>query len=325
MSNTAPILSTIVVSYNTADLTCNAVDSVLDEYRHSHIDGEVIVIDNNSSDNSVDKLRKLFSNHIQLIQNKHNSGFAAANNQGIKRAKGKYVFLLNSDTVIHPGSIKQLLNVFTRYPDKDTSEQANTQLADRVGIVSGKLLNLDGSLQKQGGALPTLWTLFLWWVLPLPANLVPFPPQWSYHIEDEHFFEKEQLIGWVGGTAMMIRHEVIEEIGLLDEGIFMYSEDVEYCLRAKNHHWDTLYTPHSEITHFGSASSSPEFATLGEIIGLNHLANKHFSAWKYTFTRKLLRLGSLLRLVLFGIILGHEKKKKIYQEAYSKLSAFSKN
>lgn len=320
MKKTAPLVSTIIVSYNTADLTCHAVQAVLNNYKHTHIDGEVIVVDNKSTDSSVTRLRKLFHDHIHLIQNKKNLGFAAGNNIGILKSRGQFVFLLNSDTVISNGDIKELLSTFQRYPDVNTAEQANTNEVDRLGIVSGRLVNLDGTLQKQGGALPSLWTIFLWWLWPLPGS-ASLSPNWSYHIEDPNFFEKEQKIGWVGGTAMMVRREVIDEIGLLDEGIFMYAEDVEYCLRARDHHWDIVYNPNTAIAHFGSASSSSGRATLGELIGLRYLANKHFPTWKASLIRKFLRLGCLLRLILFGIILGNEQKKKIYQEGFQKLSA----
>lgn len=120
----APLVSTIIVSYNTADLTCHAVQAVLNNYKHTHIDGEVIVVDNKSTDSSVTRLRKLFHDHIHLIQNKKNLGFAAGNNIGILKSRGQFVFLLNSDTVISNGDIKELLSTFQRYPDVNTAEQA---------------------------------------------------------------------------------------------------------------------------------------------------------------------------------------------------------
>jgi GT2 family glycosyltransferase len=325
MKDATLTLSTIIVSYNTVDLTCHAVQSVLDEYRHSNIDGEVIVVDNASTDDSTHQLKRLFHDHVRLIESDRNLGFAGGNNLGINAAKGRYIFLLNSDTTVHPGAIKNMLKMFTKYPDKDTAEQEHTDEIDRLGIVSCKLLNLDGTLQKQGGALPSLKTIIYWWLLPLPSSVFSFSPQNSYHIEQEDFFHKEQKIGWVGGTAMMIRREVIDEIGVLDEGIFMYAEDVEYCQRATDHHWDILYTPEGEITHFGSASSSSDRAIIGEILGVYYVAQKHFSAWEATMVRKILRLGCLLRLFLFGIMQGNEKKKKLYQEAFQKLTAFSEN
>ena len=311
---TAPLVSTIIVSFNTAKLTTQAVKSVLNDYAHSKINGEVIVVDNDSNDDSLHQLRSQFENKIQVSESKMNLGFSGGNNIGIQRSSGQYVFLLNSDAEVSPGSILSLINVFKSHPDQSTAEQAHTDLIDRVGIVSGKLVNPDGSLQKQGGALPSLWTLFLWWALPLPANFFPFPPSWSYHIESERCVESEQSIGWLGGTALMMRREVIDEIGLLDEGIFMYAEDVEYCMRARFHHWDIVYTPSTKITHFGSASSSSFHALVGEVIGLNHVMYKHFPAWKARLSRGILRLGTALRFVLFGIILNNGKKKKAYQE-----------
>lgn len=316
-----PLVSTIIVSFNTAELTCQAVQSALDEYKHSLIDGEVIVVDNNSSDNSVTQLNKQFGKRIQLIESKKNLGFAAGNNLGIQKSTGRYILLLNSDARLHTGALKALLNVFEKYKDKNTAQQAHTHEIDRVGIVSGKLLNPDGSLQKQGGALPSLLTISLWWLFPLPVSFSFFPNSVSYHIENDHFFEREQIIGWLGGTALMIKRAVIDEIGVLDEGIFMYAEDVEYCLRASDHHWDIVYTPDAEITHFGSASGSSAKATLGEVIGLEYVAVKHFPAWKAELTRKILRLGSLLRLCFFGILLGNGKKKETYQEAFKALAS----
>lgn len=312
-------VSTIIVSYNTAQLTAKSVQAVIDEYDASKIDGEIIVVDNNSSDESVQLLEKLFKNNIHLIKSQRNLGFSKGNNLGVSKAQGKYIFFLNSDAFIHKSAIKHLLHVFEKYPDRSTAQQAHTALIDRAGIVSGMLLNSDGTVQKQGGALPSLWTLLLWWLLPLPAGISLIPHRWSYHIEDESFFWSEQKIGWLGGTALMVRRELLDEIGGFDESIFMYAEDVELCLRATKHHWDVVYTPSAKITHLASASSSASTAIIGEVVGIKYVAQKHSSFFHYLLILKILKLGTILRYLVFGIILRHETKQKVYKEIYSKL------
>lgn len=318
MMHTSLKVSTIIVSYNTAELTSRAIDSVLKEYKHSNISGEIIVVDNNSTDNSVSLLKKQFGRTISLIEQQKNLGFAAGNNIGIRKSTGQFVLLLNSDAQLLPGAISALLKVFKTHPDNaNTQLLANTHQADQVGIVSGKLLNTDHSLQFQGGALPSITNIFLWWALPFPGSWIPIGL--SYHIEDARFYEQEQLIGWVGGTAMMIKREVIDMIGELDEEIFMYAEDVEYCMRARKHHWDVIYTPDAEILHHGSASSSTDNSLKGEIHGLLFVFQKHFQVWKYHLLRAILLFGTLQRVLLFDIILGHAKSKKIYSEIFTEV------
>ena len=128
-----------------------------------------------------------------------------------------------------------------------------------------------------------------------------------------------QKMGWVGGTAMMIRKEVIDEIGLLDEKIFMYAEDIEFCVRARDHHWDIAIHPQAYITHFGSASSSSENAILGEIRGYLYIWAKHKPFWQMNIVRSLLVIGVYLRIFLFGVLLRDSKRANIYKKAISSL------
>lgn len=308
-------ISTIIISYNTADLTVQAIQTTLDNYHQDKLDGEVIVVDNASSDNSVEVLKKKFGKKIALIESKQNLGFAGANNLAITKARGEFYFLLNSDTILKPHAIKNLLSVFADFPSDYRTQQlqASKDLLDRVGIVSGKLLNPDGSTQPQGGALPTLANLISWWLWPLPSDMPLFPTAQKYHIEDLLYFDQLHNQGWLGGTALLIKKAVIEEIGNLDENIFMYAEDVEFCWRAHKHHWDVVYTPSAEIVHLGSASSSNLNARVGEIRGLKYTLAKHQPKWKYQASLLILRLGAYLRWLLFGIIFNDVQKKRTYK------------
>lgn len=306
-------ISTIIVSFNTAELTCQAISSVLENYQQDKIDGEVIVVDNNSGDNSVLQIQKQFKSKVQLIQNKKNLGFARANNQGIAKAQGDFIFLLNSDTVLKPHAIKNLLAVFEKNPDQYKTQQlASTYQIDRLGIVSGQLLNPDGSIQPQGGALPNLLNVAAWYLWPLPGDFPLLPTAEQYHIQQPEFFTQFRQMGWLGGTAMLIKKELLDEIGGLDEAIFMYAEDVEFCLRAKQHHWDIAFTPEAQIVHFGSASSSNLKAMELEISGLLYTYAKHYPIWQVQLLKAMLYAGTALRLLLFGIILQNAEKKTLY-------------
>lgn len=309
------MLSTIIINYNTPDLTIQAIKSVLANYTTDHIEGEIIVIDNASSDDSVKRLKHEFGHTIQLLINRENNGFAGANNQGMEMAKGEYFLLLNSDTIVQSGAINALLDVFRRFPENDNTAHlaGEKKEIDRIGIVGPQLLNPDKTIQPHGGALPNVFNLTAWWMWFLPGVFPLLHDSKSYHSQLPNTFLLEQKVGWVGGTAMLIKRDLFEEIGGLDEGIFMYAEDVEYCLRATNHHWDVMRTPKSQIIHFGSSSSSGEDSLIGEITGLKYVLSKHFSPIAYRYLTFMLWFGTVLRLVLFGIILSDAKKKHTFQ------------
>ena len=200
------LLSIIIVSFNTKQLLKQTINSFYTELNNNY---ELIVVDNNSSDGSAKMIQNQFPK-AQLIQNKKNLGFAKANNQGISHSNSEYILLLNSDTIVKPNLFKNTLKFLKKNP--------------KVGIVSPKLLNKDGSIQPNGGALPNLRNIKAWMLF---LDDVPIINRFfsHYHQENEDFFKKTQSTGWVAGTAMFIRRKTIQETGLLDEKIFMYSED----------------------------------------------------------------------------------------------------
>ena len=159
-------LTIIIVSYNTKKLTLQTIETAWQEAQSSPTLAkrtEIIVVDNDSKDGTVKTVRDTFkSKNISVISNKHNKGFASANNQGIKKAKGKYIILLNSDTITQKGGLNTLVETFERFPlDDTTSTLASEQdLIDKLGILTPTLLNPDGTLQPQGGDLPNLFSLF---------------------------------------------------------------------------------------------------------------------------------------------------------------------
>lgn len=284
-------VSIIIVSYNTKKLTSNAITSALGA-------GEIIVVDNDSRDGSPEYLHNIFGKKITVLKQYTNGGFAKANNIGIKATKSEYVLLLNSDTIVHDHAIETMVAALQAHPE--------------FGILSCKLLNADGSYQPQGGALPTLLNLMAWWLWPLPGNIPGIDP---YQNMDEIRADTRVSpyeMGWVGGTAMLIRRETLEKIGLLDEQIFMYAEDIDLCLRARAAGYKVGMVQSAQITHLGSKSAGSHSALVGEIRGLIYLWKKHFPAWQTLLLRLVFIKGALLRYLLFGILQGDGKARTLY-------------
>lgn len=289
-------VSVITVNYNTKELTSAAIKSV---YEHTKdVTFEVIVVDNASEDGSQQYFKKQFP-HIKLIENNQNYGFGKANNQGMKVAKGKYIFLLNSDAYLIENSLKKLVD----YAQKN-----------EVGMIGPHVLNEDSSTQQSVGFLPSLLKVFLWMSfiddLPGGATLKP------YHVDHDSFYEKEHEVGWITGAAMFTSKSLINKVGMFDENIFMYGEDVDWCFRIKKAHYKVLYSPITKLVHIGSGSSKKisKNAILGEYRGIVYFYKKHKGAASLQLLRILLKIGALSRLVIFTV-LGRRETAKFYAEA----------
>lgn len=315
-----PLLSICIISYNTEALTLQTLRSVcIDIVRSPQLaeQHEIIVVDNASTDNSVPSIKRLQNEFpdiaLTVLSNSKNLGFAGANNQAFQKATGRYLLLLNSDTLVQAGALDKLVAAMANHqPNEATAHLSSEQKPfDKLGILAATLLNWNGTEQPQGGDVPSLVSLamqqFFLDDLPLVGKYLPSIQKTGKHAASIDLNEPSQnqsLIpkGWVGGTAMLVRSELIAEIGPLDENIFMYGEDVEFCLRARHHHWDVAQHPLARITHFQNASSSAANAILGEIKGMLYIWSKHKPIWQYQFARSILVLGTLLRIGLFSVL-----------------------
>jgi len=229
-------LSIIIVSYNTRDLLRSCLSSVFEHAKEEN--PEVIVVDNNSNDGSVDMLQSTFP-RVKVVANTENRGFAAANNIGIRMATGELILLLNPDTELLPQCLSNALTYM-----KNNS---------RVGILGCKLLNSDGTVQQSARDVPSLWTLLLeisllYKVLP-HSGLLRNP--WVTAAD------QEQEVDVVKGAFLMTRRSIFETVGYLDERFFLYSEEQDWCVRAKQHGWRIVYYPKASIVHHERASSKP--------------------------------------------------------------------
>ncbi len=295
-------LSIIIVNYNTSRLLQNCLKSVYKALSFANIkkESEVIVVDNASTDDSVSEVKRKYKDVI-LIQNKKNLGFSKANNQGIKKSRGNYILLLNSDTELIENALFFLMELLKK---------------EKISILCCNLFNTDGTVQLSVGFFPTLWRIFLWMTFvddfPGIKRIIR-----AYHMEDKKFYEKSQTVDWVTGAFMLINREIIRKAGLLDEKIFMYGEEVEWCYRVKQKGGDVQYFPiEAAYHHKGSSGIGRDSGIIDEFAAVLYFYNKHKPRWQNYLVRKILLFGALLRLLLFGIIMKSPKKASLYAKAF---------
>lgn len=327
-------LSIIIVSYNTLKITIQTLETAIADLKADHLLDKVefFVVDNNSQDGSVEACKKYLAKQDvkhTIIANKDNKGFASANNQAILLSKAKAVILLNSDTITQRGAFKTLMETFEKHPIDETTAHLSSESGegkDRLGIIAPMLLNVDGTLQAQGGNFPSLLSLASHMLflddIPFLGSLLPSTQHTGRNVKMKKSDTKLTPIDWLGGTAMMIRREVIDEIGLLDDGIFMYGEDIEYCMRAKRHHWDIAIQTKAKIMHLANASAGSENALTGEMKGYVYLWSKFKPSWQLPLVKMLLWKGAFLRMIAHKTIRPDERKAGIYQRILGKIGSF---
>lgn len=225
-------LSILIVSWNTRDLLAQCLASIIANSPSGEY--EVIVVDNASADGSAAMVRTRFPETV-LIENKANVGFAGANNHAIARSRGRYLLLLNPDTVVEPGAPAALVDFMDAQPD--------------AGAAGALLLNPDGSLQDSCYPAPTIFRE-LWRLFHLDALF----PLAQYRM-DEWPRDTPRAVDTVQGACMIVRREVIDRVGMMDPSYFMYSEEVDWCLRIRRAGWRIYWVPRSRIVHFGAQST----------------------------------------------------------------------
>jgi len=223
-------LSITICSWNTIDDTRACLQSLREAKDESNF--EVIVVDNNSEDGSPDMIASEFPEFTLLAQST-NLGFTGGHNLALQHAKGKHKALLNSDTVVHPGAIKALAEFMESNPD--------------AGIVGPKLLNPDGSLQYSCRKFPNpVAAAFRNTIL---GRLFPKNKYTRDYLMQDWTHEEPREVDWVSGAALFIRGDCLAKIGPLDNTLFMFCEDVDWCKRAWQAGFKVKYFPQAVITH----------------------------------------------------------------------------
>ncbi len=226
-------LSISIISWNTRDLLDACLASVYETT--SGIEFEVIVVDNASSDDSAEMVRSNYP-QVRLIENTGNVGFARANNQAYSVCTGRCFLLLNPDTVVFGDALRKLVSFLDNH--------------DRAGAVGPLVQNADGSLQHSWARFPTLWSEATGRLDRRIQGVRRIPT-----VTDEVRALDPFHADWIGGCCLMIKRKAIEEIGLLDESLFMYSEETDWCLRLHKAGWGVWVEPEAEIVHYGGKSS----------------------------------------------------------------------
>jgi len=231
-------LSIVIVNFNAKEYLDKCLESVAKNVKDLFY--EIIVVDNASTDGSADLVKGNYPG-IRLIENKGNVGFIKANNQGIRASSGKLVMSLNNDTLVLNGAI----NILVDFLLKDTF----------LGAVGPKLLNIDGTVQPQcHRGFPTpLNSLFYFFGLSrlFPKSRI-FGGYLMTYLDDKSTVEVDSLCG----AAMVVRRDVIDIVGPMDESYFMYGDDIDWCFRIKNAGWKIYYLPEAEIIHYGGRGGS---------------------------------------------------------------------
>lgn len=230
------------------------------------IESEVFVVDNASADGSADMVRASHS-WVKLIANDANLGFAAANNQALKISTGDYVLLLNPDTELVPGAISELLEFFEKHP--------------QAGIVAPQLINSDGSIQRSCRAFPTFLAM-LYELLGL-SKLFPNHKLFGRYKMLDFNHDQHREVDQPEGACLLLSRQVIEKVGILDEGYFMLFEEVDWCYRIKQAGFQIWFDPSAKVIHHYGQSIKQVKARmiLSSHRGLYRFWSKHYAKGRW--------------------------------------------
>lgn len=231
-NNTSPDLSVVILNYNTADLTRTCLTTVLSS-RLGRYTIEIIVCDNGSTDGSISMIQKEFPD-VTLISSRKNLGFAAGNNSGIRRAKGRFVLLLNTDTEMPPETLGAMIAFMDDHPE--------------AGASTCKILLPDGSMDPAcHRGFPTPWVAFTY--LTKLERLFPKTKLFGQYHQGYKDVSSVHEVDCIVGAFFFVRRETIAQVGLLDEDYFMYGEDIDWAYRIRAKGWSILFNPKVTILH----------------------------------------------------------------------------
>lgn len=269
-------VSIVIVNLNTKDLTVGCIRSI--EKEIGDIPFEVLLTDNGSNDGSVEAFKKIkdepfWKGKFTLILNDSNTGYAKANNQGIRKSKGKYIFLLNNDTVVHKNAIQNILKFAEKTPD--------------AGVVGSRLLNIDGTLQMSCYHFPTITNAIREYWFGAKGLFEKYAPKGKEPV----------TVDSVVGAAFLITPEAKKRVGILDERYFAYFEDIDYCRQTWKNNLKVYYLPDSVITHYHGAT-------------FKKLANEK-ERWKKLIPSSKIYHGLVKHYVLNSILWTGQKFRKL--------------
>jgi GT2 family glycosyltransferase len=294
-------MSIVIVNWNTGTLLQKCVQSILENQCDLNL--EIIVIDNASSDDSMSGTSEF--PEIVTVFNNANVGFAKANNQGFRIAGGRFILMLNPDTVVRPNALGRMLRFMDANP--------------KVGALGPRLLNPDGSLQPSCSYFPSLTNLL---IESLALNRAfstckffarPLMTAWTHDVT--------QPVDQPSGACLLLRRSALQEVGVLDDRFFVYLEEVDLCYRLKRAGWSIYFLAEAEIIHYGGQSSlrNLDVRIVQRYRSLLRYYAKHFSAKQVVLARVLVMIQMLLRICTLPLLKRHLSTHTIANLTNSKL------
>ncbi len=294
-------LSIIIVSWNVADLLENCLQSIA-AYPPDN-DYEIWVVDNASQDDTVRILQTRYPN-VRVIVNTTNLGFAAANNQALEAAAGRYLLLLNPDTRVFAGTLQTLIDFLDEHP--------------QAGAAGSLYESGDGQLQPSCFPYPTCSREF-WRLLHLD-KLYAYG---VYAIQSWSKVEPHQ-VETLQGASLMLRRAALEDTGHLDPDYFMYSEEIDLCYRLHLHHWELYWVPRSRIIHYGGQSTRQTALQMFLHLYASKILffRKHYGEASARSYKRILKFAAVVRLILTSIgTLVFPRKRAYFQQLYANYAA----
>jgi hypothetical protein len=287
-----PLVSIVIVSWNTSNLIENCLYSIFWHAASEGISIEVIVVDNASEDGTIELIKHRFPN-VALIENKKNYGFGYASNQGIKKARAKYVLLLNSDTELQEGTLSRCITIMRTNP--------------KCAIIGVCLYNEAGEIQNSYFYFHSLKNDFL--------RL--FGLRSLFGIFKKHKLKIPFQVDVVVGAFMFCRKDVLQKVGLFDEKIFLYGEDMDLCYRVNKEGWLILYDPVAKCMHSHGASGNECFSFLEKFehyfAAIRYFYLKHHGNYRYLLYLLLVMISFLPRFLirsLLSLLINREYTRK---------------
>jgi GT2 family glycosyltransferase len=299
-------VSVVVVSYNTRDLLRESLAAV--ERHRGALDIETLVVDNDSRDGSAEEVAASFP-QVRLLRNATNRGFAAAANQGMREGTGRYLFLLNPDAAVREGTLPRLVSFL------DGRAEA--------GAAGCRLTYADGRLQPSCASFPNLLNYA---VLSFASyDRMPRPRRPMRRLQECWTHDATREVDCVSGAAMMVRREVMEKVGPLDERFFLYGEEKDWCWRMREAGWKTLFLPDAEVVHHGRASSRQNPDAIAHLHrGQVLFLRKHYGPARRLLLRGLLAAGAAGRWALLqgGALLRRTPEARLRARRYRRALRF---
>lgn len=277
-------VSVIIINWNTREILCNCLRSVYQQTQD--VVYEVIVIDNASSDGSAETVKCEFPQVI-LVENSDNRGFAAANNQGMKIAKGRYVLLLNPDTIVLDGAIQKSVSYADNHAD--------------IGVLGCQVWRNENEIQQTCFSFPSIIGL----IIQKMSLRRLFPRSWIFGWVDYGWWDRTSPmdVDVVSGMYMLVRREVIEFVGLMDEDYFVYAEETDWCHRIKKAGWRCAFTPVARIIHLDGGNKSTDlvkvkmYVQMQKSILIFYKKRCGFVSWR--IAKLIITISMLIRYAVF--------------------------